>query len=159
ANSVVDVKTAQGNFSFKLGDIPYGKLVGDLDGAVEVERTASAVEVTNAKSKSDDDYPSAAAGPDGTVNAAYTSFTPGLDGDSRARRLAEAPADYSFLAKAPGGDQLWLRTVTGPKHIDPIPVTPTGSDIYKSSVTVDGSGTVWVFWAENKNYKPYPQNP
>jgi hypothetical protein len=156
-DSVVDVKTTQGEFSFKLGDVAYGKIVDELDSAVEVERTASAVTLTDAKT--DDDYPSAALAADGTVFVAYTSFTPGLDRDQRARRLESAPTDFTFLSKAPGGDQLWLRAVDGPRKGEPVAVTTTGHDIYKSAVAVDGSGTVWIFWSENTAYQPFPNNP
>jgi hypothetical protein len=156
-DSVVQVKTAQGDFSFKIAEAPYGKILEELDTAVEVERTASAVMLTDAKT--DDDYPSAAVAADGTVFAAYTSFTPGLDRDARAKRWETAPDDLSFLSKAPGGDQLWLRAVDGPRAGDAIAVTPNGRDIYKSSVAVDGAGTVWIFWSENTAYKPFPKNP
>ena len=145
--SVVQVKTLQGDFTFKIAEAPYGKILNELGEAVEVERTASAVTLTDAKT--DDDYPSAAVAADGTVFAAYTSFTPGLDRDSRAKRWETAPADLSFLTKAPGGDQLWLRAVDGPRAGAAIAVTATGRDIYKSTVAVDGSGTVWIFWSEN----------
>ena len=155
--SVVQVKTLQGDFTFKIAEAPYGKILNELGEAVEVERTASAVTLTDAKT--DDDYPSAAVAADGTVFAAYTSFTPGLDRDSRAKRWETAPADLSFLTKAPGGDQLWLRAVDGPRAGAAIAVTATGRDIYKSTVAVDGSGTVWIFWSENTSYKPYPDNP
>jgi len=40
-----------------------------------------------------------------------------------------------------------------------IAVTDKGADIYKSAVAVAGDGTVWVFWSQNKNYKPFPNNP
>ncbi len=156
-DSVVQVKTVQGDFSFKIAEASYGKILNELNETVEVERTASAVTLTD--SKTDDDYPSAAVAQDGTVFTAYTSFTPGLNRDSRAKRWETAPEDLSFLAKAPGGDQLWLRAVDGPRAGDAIAVTPTGRDIYKSAVTVDGSGTVWIFWSENAAYKPFPKNP
>jgi hypothetical protein len=156
-DSVVKVKTVQGDFSFKVAEAPYGKILDELNEAVEVERTASAVPLTD--SKTDDDYPSAAVAADGTVFTAYTSFTPGLDRDARAKRWDSAPDDLSFLSKAPGGDQLWLRAVDGPRAGDAIAVTATGRDIYKSAVAVDVSGTVWIFWSENNNYKPFPNNP
>ncbi len=54
-DSVVQVKTAQGDFGFKLADVPHGKIVGELEDAVEVERTASAAVLTD--EKTDDDYP------------------------------------------------------------------------------------------------------
>ena len=156
-DSVVQVKTEQGDFGFKIADVPYGKILPQLGEAVEVERTASAAVLTD--SKTDDDYPSAALAADGTVFVAYTSFTPGLDRDERSKRWEKAPDDLAFLSKAPGGDQLWLRAVDGPRAGEAVAVTPTGRDIYKSAVAVDGSGTVWVFWSQNNNYKPYPDNP
>jgi len=156
-DSVAQVKTAQGSFSFKLSEAPYGKILNELGDAVEVERTASALPLTDAKT--DDDYPSAAVAGDGTVFVAYTSFTPGLDRDARARRLDAAPDDLSFLAKAPGADQLWLRAVDGPRAGEPVAVTSAGRDIYRSAVAVDGSGTIWIFWSENTGYKPFPDNP
>ena len=156
-DSVAEVKTAQGNFSFKLSEAPYGKILEELGEDVEVERTATAVSLTDANT--DDDYPSGAVAADGTVFVAYTSFTPGLDRNSRAKQWQTAPDDLAFLAKAPGGDQLWLRAVDGPRAGEAVAVTATGRDIYKSAVAVDGAGTVWVFWSENVNYQPYPNNP
>jgi hypothetical protein len=153
-DSTVSVKTAQGDFSFKLGEVPFGRVVEKLNGAVEVERTAATFECTNGHA--DDDYPSAAVAPDGTVWLACTSFTPGLDRNERARSYTNEPADLSFLVKAPGGDRLWLRRVRGHEAGKPIAVTPPGRDIYKSAVAVDGAGRVWVFWAENAGYQPFP---
>src|ERR1041384_6307838 len=40
-DSVVSVKTAKGNFDFKLSDAPYGKVVEKLGGGVDIERTAA----------------------------------------------------------------------------------------------------------------------
>jgi hypothetical protein len=68
-SSLVSIKTEQGNFEFKLSDIPYGKYIEKLDGAVEVERIAAARPLT-ADAKTDDDYPSAAVAPDGTAYVA-----------------------------------------------------------------------------------------
>ena len=74
-------------------------------------------------------------------------------------RGTETPATSSFLAKAPGGDQLFVRVVKGGVPGEPIAVTETGCDIYKSAVAVAGDGTAWIFWSQNKNYKPFPNNP
>ncbi len=154
--SQVTIKTAQGEFALKLGDVPFGKVVPQLAGAVEVERTAAAVPLTDARS--DDDYPSAAVAPDGTAWVAYASYTPGLDRDERAKSFDKEPADLKFLATAPGGDQLWLRSVKGQAPGAPIAITGTGRDIYKSAVAADGEGRVWVVWAENAGYKAFPEN-
>ena len=157
-NSIVTVTTKQGEFTFALSEIPYGKVVEKLAGAVEVERIAAARQVT-ANHKTDDDYPSAAAAPDGTVYVVCASFTPGIDRDERSRNWQTEPADLKQLTTPTGGDQLHVRIVKNGVAGEPIAVTGTGCDIYKSAVAVAGDGTAWIFWSQNKNYKPYPNNP
>jgi hypothetical protein len=149
-NSVVKVKTAQGDFDFKLGDVAYGKFVEKLKGAVDIERVAASRPLTGART--DDDYPAVAVGPDGAALAAWITFTPGIDRDQRAQRFEKEPNDLAFLAKEAGGDQLWLRVQKGGAWSEPIPVTPGHGDLYKCNVTVDGKGRAWIFWSENKNW-------
>jgi hypothetical protein len=148
--SVVNVKTAQGNFDFKLGDIAYGKFIEKLKGAVDIERVAASRPLT--EGRTDDDYPALAVAPDGTAYATWISFTPGLNRDERARRYEKEPADFAFLAKEPGGDQLWLRTQKNGAWGQPMAVTAGQGDLYKCSVTVDGKGRAWIFWSENKSW-------
>ena len=155
--SGVQVTTKQGGFSFKVGDVPYGKLLNELNGAVEVERVATFAAL--AETATDDDYPSATVTDDGTVFVAFTSYTPGIDRNERAKKYEQAPDDLKFLAKAPGGDQLFIRAVRGPGAGAALAVTESGRDIYKSALATDGGGRIWVFWAENMGYKPYPNNP
>ena len=157
-DSVVTVKTPQGEFEFKLSEIPYGKYVAKLDGAVEIERIAAARTLT-ADDKTDDDYPSAAIAKDGTAYVAYISFTPGIDRHERSRNWQSEPGELSFLAKPPGADQLLLRVVKDGQSGEPIAVTDEGADIYKSAVAVAGDGTLWIFWSQNKSYQPFPKNP
>ncbi len=153
-DSRVTIKTVHGEFAFAFADLPNGKIATQLDGAVEVERTAAAAPFTT-DAKTDEDYPSGAIGADGTVWAAWQSYTPGLDRAMRAKSFDQEPAELKSLATAPGGDQLFLRAVGG----EAIAITATGRDIYKSAVAIDGAGLVWVAWAENPNYKPFPENP
>ena len=139
---------------FAFSDITPGKILPELSGAVEVERTAAGAPFTT-DAKTDEDYPSGALAPDGTVWTAWQSFTPGLDRAVRARSYDTEPTDLKVLATAPGADQLWLRPVNG----EAIAITEPGRDIYKSAVAVGGDGLVWVFWSENPRYKPFPDNP
>jgi hypothetical protein len=149
-NSVVKVKTARGDFDFKLSDITYGKFVEKLNGAVDVERVAASRPLSGGRA--DDDYPALAVASDGTAFAAWITFTPGIDRDQRAQRFETEPSDLSFLAKETGGDQLWLRVQKDGKWSEPIAVTAGRGDLYTCSVTVDGKGRAWVFWSENKNW-------
>ncbi len=156
-DSQITVKTAKGEFAFKLADVPFGKISEQLGGAVEIERTAASAPLAT-DAKTDDDFPSAAVAPDGTVWVAWQSYTPGLDRAERAKSYDTEPADMAFLAKAPGADQLWLRSVKSGKAGEPIAITASGRDIYKSAVAVDGKGSVWVFWSENSSYKAFPNS-
>ena len=149
-SSVVKVKTAQGDFDFKLSDIAYGKFLEKLDGSVDVERVAATRPLSG--NRTDDDYPALTVASDGTAFAAWISFTPGLDRDERARRYDKSPEDFSFLAKEAGGDQLWLRVQKNGAWGEPVAVTPGRGDLYKCSVTVDGKGRAWIFWAANKSW-------
>jgi hypothetical protein len=145
--SLVKVKTVRGDFEFKLAEIPYGRVIERLNGAVDIERVAAARPLTTGRT--DDDFPALAVAADATAYVAWISFTPGLDRDERTRRWETAPEDLSFLAKPPGGDRLWLRIQTAGRWSEPIPVTDGGGDLYKCAVAVDGAGRAWVFWSEN----------
>jgi hypothetical protein len=148
--SVVKVKTEQGDFEFTLADIAYGKFVEKLKGAVDIERVAASRPLT--KGRTDEDYPALSIAPDGTAYAAWVTYTSGIDRDERAQRFEKEPADFAFLAKEPGGDQLWLRVQKNGIWGDPLAITSGHGDLYKCNVAVDGKGKAWIFWAENKNW-------
>lgn len=149
--SLVTISTAQGKFSFRLAELPYGQVVEKLAGAVDLERTAATRSLT--KTRTDDDFPAVAVGADGTTYVAHVSFTPGLDRDERSRTWTKAPADFAFLATPPGGDQLWLRPIQDGRPGEPVAITSGRGDIYKVALTIDGQGAVWVIWSENATWQ------
>ena len=155
--SVVKVKSAQGDFEFKLAEIAYGKIAERLKGAVDIERVAASRPLSG--QRTDDDYPALAVAPDGTAYSVWISYTPGLDRDERARVWDKAPEDLSFLTKPSGGDRLWLRVQKAGVWGEPLAVTAGGGDLYKCNVSVDGQGRAWILWSENKNWpRPGPAN-
>jgi hypothetical protein len=147
-NSVVSIKSEPGAFEFKLSDIPYGKVIEKLEGAVDIERVAASRPLTS--QRTDDDFPAITVAADGTSHVAYISFTPGLDRDERARTWTEAPKDFSFLAQPTGGDQLWLRSQKSGRWSEPVAITAGKGDLYKCAVAIDGQSQLWVVWAERK---------
>lgn len=148
--SVVKVQTKQGNFEFALADVPYGKVVEKLSGKIDLERVASTKMLSS--KRDDDDYPAIATASTGDISVAWVSFTPGLDRDERARRLETALTDFSFLAKQPGGDRIWIRQQHNGTWGEPIAVTGGGGDIYKCALAVDNKGRTLVFWSENTSW-------
>lgn len=144
--SVVTVVTAQGRFSFRIGDLELGKIHKAMDGRVEIERTAASQQLTD--SASDDDFVTIATGPDGTLHVAWTRFTPAKPNDVRILEFETPPSDFDFLAEPPGGDQVWLATLNPDGLTGQIAVTDEGKEIFGSAAAVDGDGRVWVAWAE-----------
>src|SRR5262249_23484270 len=69
----IAVKTAQGNFTFRLADIPYGASKKLLNDRVLVDRIPPIRRLTT-RTDEEDDVPSLAVGPDGTVWLAYLIF-------------------------------------------------------------------------------------
>ncbi|MGH9665233.1 MAG: hypothetical protein ACRD9L_12480, partial [Bryobacteraceae bacterium] len=63
--TTLSVRTTQGNFSVRLGDIPYGKAMEALGGRVMVDRAPAASQITNDQEEEDD--PAAAAANNGDV--------------------------------------------------------------------------------------------
>jgi len=101
-DSQVTVKMAQGEITFKLADVPLGKIMEQFGGGAEIERTAASIPFV-AEAKTDDDFPSGAVAPDGTVWVAWQSYTPGMDRAVRAKSFDQEPTDLKSLATAPGG--------------------------------------------------------
>ncbi|MCB1079047.1 MAG: hypothetical protein KDM64_14595, partial [Verrucomicrobiae bacterium] len=145
----VKVETAQGNFEFAFGDVTLRQSLRSLGGKVVIDRVADADPVT--ADRTDDDFPALAVGTDGTAHVVWSSFTPGLDRDERAKPWTESPEDFAFLATPTGGDRVWLRSrgKTG-EWGDPVAVTEGGRDVMKCAAAIDGSGQLWAVWSERE---------
>lgn len=145
--SVVELDTAPGKVSFKVGDLRQGETLRLMDGRVAVQETAFTLRRMSPE-RTEDDFPALAAGAGGAF-LIYQSFTPGLDRDERARQLTAEPEDFAYLATPAGGDQLWLHARKDNVWTEErMPVTETGRDIYKSAVTLDGKDGAWIVWSE-----------
>ena len=112
-SSELAVKTAQGNFTVRLGDIPYGKNRKLLDGRVMVDRVPPSLQITN--TPDEQDYPAAAADQDGNrlagvhgIQASPRSRS-GSAGLSRAPHELRRPAGASRRRPDPGAQVLGRR--------------------------------------------------
>jgi len=146
ANTRFDVETAQGDFSFALGDVPYGETKTFLDGRVSVDRVPSTLQLTT--SDEEQDFP-AIAQSDEEVYVAYVDFVHGDRSQGWPRQMKEEPKSFDALARPAGGDQVRLlrysktkRTWNGPEE-----VTTPGQDCMRTAVAVDGGKRVWVIWS------------
>ena len=142
----VALETAQGDFRFTLRDVAWGAAKSFLSNLVEVWRVAHSGTILSAPGE--DDFPSAAIAPDGTLYIAYVAFKHGKD--FRQRMIIEEPLQqFDKLAEPTGGDQVLLLEGDGRRWTGPTPVTSPGGDVFRTATAVDGSGRVWVFWSAN----------
>jgi hypothetical protein len=141
------ITTAQGDFTFRASEVPFGQGVYKLGGRVYVDRVSPAARLTN--TPEEEDYPSLAAGGNGEIWLAYVQFHHSPDHLKLRATPREDPGKYSQYAAPTGGDQIWVQRYTSGAWGQPIAVTNAGNDQYRTAVAVDGSGRTWVFWSEN----------
>jgi hypothetical protein len=138
----VSVKTRQGNFRFKLDDVPPGGRATFLEGRAAVTRDSGAVRLTG--KETEDDHPALARGPDGTVWLAYVEYQPGK------RPVPERVRAGAFDELTPRGNGDCVRLVRfdGKVWQGAQDVTATGLDVWRPAVAVDGKGVVHVAWSQ-----------
>ena len=107
----LSVKTPQGAFTVKLGDIPFGKVSFALSRAAMTDRIPAASRITN--SPDEQDYPAAAVDKDGAIWMAYVEFRHNKDHHKLRAPLTQAPANFAALKAPTGGDQILLRKYCG----------------------------------------------
>jgi hypothetical protein len=139
------IKTAKGNFSFALKDVPTDEPEFFLQDQVSVLRQAGAVELTG--KDTEDDYPAMARGKKGTVWLAYNEYVPG-----RPLVLERVLAgNFEELIPEGNGDQVRLMRFDGKQWYPSEPVTPAGLNIWRPTITVDGKDNVFIAWSQQVN--------
>jgi hypothetical protein len=118
ADARVAVHTAQGDFDFALSQTSDAPLAM-LGGRATVVRVPTSEKLTGAEYEDDD--PAIAALPDGGVAVAWVAY--------------KDRADRVLLRENHAG--AW----TAAQEVTPAPV-----DIFRCSLAVDGSGSLWAFW-------------
>ncbi|MCS7168282.1 MAG: hypothetical protein RMI91_03990 [Gemmatales bacterium] len=144
ATAQIQVKTEQGAFSFRLGDVPVDKPMVLLEGRVAVQRQAGGVRLTGRQTE--DDFPALARGADGTVWLAYVEYLPG-----RPYVLERILAgNFEELEPQGNGDLVRLAKFDGQAWSPGLPVSDDPADVWRPTVAVDGRGQVYVAWAEQR---------
>ncbi|MEX2262037.1 MAG: hypothetical protein WD696_08790 [Bryobacteraceae bacterium] len=141
----ISVQTAQGNFTIRVSDIPYGKPVFALEKRAMADRIPPVTRLT--ESADEQDYPAAAMAPNGDVWIVYLEFQHHPEHNRLRANFKEAPKAFSDWALPPGGDRIFVRR-TGQGA--PIAITKGGEDLYRPAIAIDGKGRPWVFWSANE---------
>jgi len=118
--------------------------------AVRLLSTATPV-VTD---KTEDDFPAACYGPDGTLWVAYISYT--VKEERRrieAPQLTEQPRDFKAYYTPEFGDQLFVKSYSAGKWSKPIAITGAKEDLSRCAIAAEGNGTVWVVYSALRDGK------
>ncbi len=117
----VDVRTAQGDFSFRPAELA-GRATF-LDGRAAAARVPTP-ELLSTEQFEDDD-PAIVTLPDGSLAVGWVAY-------------------------AGGADRVLLRERRDGRWSAPIEATPRPGDLFRCSLAVDGGGALWVFWSERQ---------
>jgi hypothetical protein len=146
--TLLEIKTVQGDFSIRLSEIPFGKAVKKLDDRVLVDRIPHVEQLTD--NREEQDYP-AAASKNGELWLTWMEFSHSKEYSRIRADMHEAPANFEAWKALPGGDRIWARRYAGGRWGDAIAVTPGGEDLYRPAVAIDGQGRAWIFWSAQNN--------
>jgi hypothetical protein len=141
----LSVRTAQGNFTVRLSEIPFGRKVPALTGKALVERIPAFSRITN--DAEEQDLPAAATSKSGEVWVAYLEFKHHPDHN----KIRVTPNRFDLLALKPGGDQVLVKKWGNGAWSEPIAISQPGGDLWRPAIAVDGQGRPWVFWSSNES--------
>jgi hypothetical protein len=139
-----------------LKDVLAGHAQPLWGGEAVVRRLSTATPLT--AGKTEDDFPAAAYGPDGTLWVAYVSYTV-RDEDRRIEQanFKEQPADFKKLYTPDFADQLFVQYSRDGLWSRPKAVTGAAEDLVRCAIGVADNGDAWVVYSANRqgNYDLY----
>ena len=112
----------------QLKDVLAGKRTEVWDGEAVVRLVTTTTALTSGKTE--DDFPAAAYGPDGTLWVAYISYTVKEEGRRiEAENLKKPPENFKAYNTPEFGDQLWVKYYKGGKWSEPLAITDSKQDL------------------------------
>lgn len=137
------------NLKVPLNEVLAGKPFAIQNGRAIVRLVSTATPVVTAKTE--DDFPAACYGPEGTLWVAYISYTVKED-DRRieAPSLKEQPKNFKSYYTPEFGDQLFVKSYKDGKWSDPIAVTGPSEDLMRCAIAADATGAVVVAYSANR---------
>src|SRR5262249_34747646 len=133
-----------------LKDVLTGKPVPLWDGAARVRLVTTATRIT--EGKTEDDFPAACYGPDGTLWVAYIAYTLKEEGRRiEVSPLKEQPADFENFYTPEFRDQIFVRYYRSGKWSKPFAVTGAKEDFVRCAIAAEKNGDVWVIYSANRS--------
>jgi hypothetical protein len=126
-----------------LREVLAGRPQALWEGQAAVRLISTATAVT--QGPTEDDFPAACYGPDGTLWLAYVSYSV----RDEARRIEKLlyrgpPKSFRELYQPGFADQLFVRYLRGGKWSEPLAVTGPHESITRCAIAAQGNGDVWV---------------
>lgn len=137
--TLVSIKTAQGDAEFRAGEVRYQETLKRLGGRIRVERVPASERMS--ESLADDDYPAMAIGPDGRVWVAWIAFEDGAD-TVQLRSSADGATWDDPVTLAPAGDYHQVALIaTKPRTVTAVASTIRNGlvHLYRAEYSVGGS--------------------
>jgi hypothetical protein len=117
-----------------------------------VRRISVATPVVTAKTE--DDFPAAAYGPDGTLWVAYISYALKEEGRRIEQTALKAPPEnFKALYTPEFRDQLFVKAYRNGKWAEPIAVTGPNEDLVRCAIAAESNGDVWVAYTAFRDGK------
>jgi hypothetical protein len=135
--------------SVSIKDLLSGKPAILADGKARIRLISTATPVVT--DKTEDDFPAAAYGPDGTLWLAYISYHVKDDGRRiETGQLKAPPASFKDYYTPEFGDQLFVKHLKGGKWSEAAAVTGAKEDLVRASIVADKEGQVHVLYSANR---------
>lgn len=157
----VSVEAGEGNAAetVALADVIAGQSKQLWDGKGVIRRISSATPVVTAKTE--DDFPAAAYGPDGSLWVAYISYT--VKDERRRRRfmeIPEQPQSFASFVQPQYGDQLFVKIYRDNRWSEPVAVTGPHEDLMRCAIAVGGDGKAQIVYSAHResNFSLYARS-
>ncbi|MBO0698763.1 MAG: hypothetical protein J2P46_10235 [Zavarzinella sp.] len=133
-----------------LKEVLAGKPLPILDGQGVVRLVSTALPVV--MEKTEDDFPAACYGPDGTLWVAWVGYH--LKDEARrveAASLKQQPENFRAYDTPELGDQVFAKAYKDGRWGQPIAITGPNEDIIRCAIAADGGGNVVVSYSALRN--------
>jgi hypothetical protein len=147
-----------GRVTIPLKNVLLGKTEILWNGAAAVRLISTATPVVTGRTE--DDFPAACYGPDGTLWVAYVSYH--VKEDSRRIEppmLDEQPKDFKSYYTPEFRDQLFVKYRKDGKWSEPMAITDDKQDLMRCAIAAEKDGTVWVVYSANRMTPPTLRDP
>src|SRR5579875_1434134 len=134
----------------KLKDVLAGHTQELWGGKARVRLVTTATPLTSGKTE--DDFPAAAYGPDGTLWVAYISYT--VRDESRRieqKQFQEQPSDFKSLYTPEFADQLFVKYYRDGQWSEPLAITGPKEDLVRCALAVESDGTACVVYSAHRS--------